>query len=183
MESHAMVKMERVVMMHVVASGSTHGTVRVGQRLDTGKQGHNGTKSFNVTTVTESKADSTARTGQGTRFPTVHLFQLRAHKSNSNASNQPRDEGRESKAKLPNGESSCRGKHHGQQKKTDNSSHNFGNMTVRTNWSCGRSLSIGHTVVILCVTIIWIQQMRSAPRNLGYMSARILLELFVHGRH
>ena len=163
-----------------------------------GRQGHSGAKSLNVATVTEPKAGSTARTGQGTRFSTVHLFQLRAHKSNSDASNQARDEGRESKAKLPNGESGCKGEHHGQQKKTDNSSHNFGNMMIRTNWSCGRSLSMGHTVVMLCATMIWIQQMRGTPRNIEYVSAwsqicmrcqhggsfcSILLELFVHGRH
>ena len=128
-----MAKMERVATMHVVASGSTRGTVRVGRRLDTGRQGHSGAKSFNVVTVTEPKAGSTTRTGQRTCSSTVQLFQLRTHKSNSDASNQPRDESGESKPKLPNGESSCRGKHHGQQKKTDNSSHNFGNMTIRTN--------------------------------------------------
>ena len=126
MESHVMAKTERVAMMHVVVTGSTHSMARVGRRLDMGRQGHSGAKSLNVATVTETKAGSTARTGQGTHFSTVHLFQLRAHKSNGNASNQPRDEGRESKAKLPNGESGCKGKHHGQQKKTDNSSHNLG---------------------------------------------------------
>ena len=125
-ESHVMAKTERVAMMHVVASGSTHGMARVGRRLDMGRPGYSGAKSLNVATVIEPKAGSTAKTGQRTCFSTVHLFQLRAHKSNSDASNQPRDEGRESKAKLPNGESSSRGKHHGQQKKTDNSNHIFG---------------------------------------------------------
>ena len=105
MESHAMAKTENVATMHVVASGSTHGMVRVGRRLDMGRQGHSGAKRFNVATVTERKARSTARTGQRTRFSTVHLFQLRTHKSNSNASNQPRDEDGKSKAKLPKGES------------------------------------------------------------------------------
>ena len=128
-----------------------------------GRQGHSGTKSLNVATVTEPKAGSTTRTGQGTHFSTVHLFQLKAHISNRNAANQPRDEGGESKAKLPNGESSC------QQKKTDNSSHNFGNMMIRTNWSCGMSLSMGHTVVMLCAIMIWIQQMRGMPRNLEFV--------------
>ena len=164
--------------MHVVVSDSTHRTARVGRRLDMGRQGHSGAKSFNVAMATEPKAGSTARTGQRTRFSTVHLFQLRTHKSNSDASNQPRDEAGESKAKLPNGESGCRGKHHGQQRKTDNSSHNFGNMEVRRNWSCGRSLSMGHIVVILCATMIWIQWMRCQIHVCS-----ILLELVVHGRH
>ena len=95
-------------------------------------------------------------------------------------STQPRDEGGESKAKLSDGESSCRGKHHAQQKETDNSSGNFGNMMIRTNWSRVRSLSMGHTVVILCVTMIWIQWMSTRCR---IHIRSILLELFVHGRH
>ena len=65
-----------------------------------GRQGHSGAKGLNVVTITEPKAGLTARTGQRSCFSTVHLFQLRAHKSNSDASNQPRDEGWESKAKL-----------------------------------------------------------------------------------
>ena len=39
--------------------------------------------------VTEPKAGSTARTGQRTCSSTVQRFQLRTHRSNSNASNQP----------------------------------------------------------------------------------------------
>ena len=62
-------------MMHVVVSGSICGTMRVGQRLDTGRQGHSGAKSFNVVMVTEPKAGSTARTGQRTHSSTVQLFQ------------------------------------------------------------------------------------------------------------
>ena len=129
--------------------------------------------------VTEPKSGSTARTGQMTRSSPVQLFQLRTHESNSDASSEPRDESGENKTK-PNGESGCRGKRHSQEKKTDNSSDNFGNMMIRTNWSRRRSLSMDHTVVILCATMIWIQWM--STRCQIHVSS-ILLELFVHGRH
>ena len=50
-----------------------------------GRQWHSGAKNLNEVTVTEPMACSTGKTGQRTRFSTEYLFQLRAHKSNSDA--------------------------------------------------------------------------------------------------
>ena len=149
------------MVMHLVSSSTAHGMARVRQWLDTWRQWDSCTKSLHVAMVSEPKASSTDKTGQGTCFSTMHLFQLWAHNSNSNASNQPRDEGRESKTKLPNGESGCRGKHHGQKKEADSINHTFGNMMFRRDWLWSILCSMVWTVTMLCATRNWIQWMRA----------------------
>ena len=69
--------------------------------------------------------------------------------------------GRESKTKLPNGESGCRGKHHGQKKEADSINHTFGNMMFRRDWLWSILCSMVWTVTMLCATRIWIQWMRA----------------------